>query len=217
MFSNVTGRLGINNLLDKDPPLVGQDSCPAVFCNGNTFPQVYDTLGRFVFLGLDGGLLENISQASSPTHSDGGLRPAVSFLRTLRCIHCSHVSFTVTARRFTAKSCRAIPRPFSVGPVGPQQRVERTLRPGSFVDAFDRSHQRLAFRARHRDSLDARGARGAGDDRRRTVRSCCMEWQLLAVRRRPRRAQARGRSLRCAQCRTRARRRAAGATRARVC
>ena len=51
-FSSVTGRLGINNLMDKDPPLVGQDNCPSVFCNGNTFPQVYDTLGRFVFLGL---------------------------------------------------------------------------------------------------------------------------------------------------------------------
>jgi len=52
MFSNVTGRLGINNLLDKDPPLVGQDTCPSVYCNGNTFPQVYDTMGRYVFLGL---------------------------------------------------------------------------------------------------------------------------------------------------------------------
>ncbi len=52
VFSNLTGRLGINNILDKDPPLVGQDTCPAVFCNGNTFPQVYDTLGRYVFLGL---------------------------------------------------------------------------------------------------------------------------------------------------------------------
>ncbi|HKU13637.1 MAG TPA: TonB-dependent receptor [Steroidobacteraceae bacterium] len=51
-FKSVTARLGINNVLDKDPPLVGQDTCPAVFCNGNTFPQVYDTLGRFVFLGL---------------------------------------------------------------------------------------------------------------------------------------------------------------------
>ncbi len=51
-FSALTGRLGINNILDKDPPLVGQDTCPAVFCNGNTFPQVYDTLGRYVFLGL---------------------------------------------------------------------------------------------------------------------------------------------------------------------
>jgi outer membrane receptor protein involved in Fe transport len=52
VFKSVNARLGINNLLDKDPPLVGQDTCPAVFCNGNTFPQVYDTLGRFVFLGL---------------------------------------------------------------------------------------------------------------------------------------------------------------------
>jgi iron complex outermembrane receptor protein len=52
VFSNVTGRLGINNLLDKDPPLVGQSTCPPVFCNGNTFPQVWDTLGRYVFLGL---------------------------------------------------------------------------------------------------------------------------------------------------------------------
>lgn len=52
VFSSVTGRLGINNILDKDPPLVGQDTCPSVYCNGNTFPQVYDTLGRYVFLGL---------------------------------------------------------------------------------------------------------------------------------------------------------------------
>jgi outer membrane receptor protein involved in Fe transport len=52
IFSNLTGRLGINNVTDKDPPLVGQDNCPNVFCNGNTFPQVYDTLGRYVFAGF---------------------------------------------------------------------------------------------------------------------------------------------------------------------
>jgi outer membrane receptor protein involved in Fe transport len=52
VVKSINARLGINNLLDKDPPLVGQSTCPAVFCNGNTFPQVYDTLGRFVFLGL---------------------------------------------------------------------------------------------------------------------------------------------------------------------
>jgi iron complex outermembrane recepter protein len=51
-LSNMTTRLGINNLTDKDPPLIGQSNCPSVLCNGNTFPQVYDTLGRFVFLGL---------------------------------------------------------------------------------------------------------------------------------------------------------------------
>jgi iron complex outermembrane recepter protein len=52
VLSNLTGRLGINNILDKDPPLVGQSTCPPIFCNGNTFPQVYDTLGRYVFLGV---------------------------------------------------------------------------------------------------------------------------------------------------------------------
>ena len=52
MFSNMTGRLGINNVLDKDPPVISQNSCPAVLCNGNTFPQVFDTLGRYVFMGI---------------------------------------------------------------------------------------------------------------------------------------------------------------------
>ena len=28
MFSNLTGRLGINNVLDKDPPVISQNSCP---------------------------------------------------------------------------------------------------------------------------------------------------------------------------------------------
>ena len=43
---NYTFRVGANNLLDQDPPLVGQSNCPAGPCNGNTFAQVYDTLGR---------------------------------------------------------------------------------------------------------------------------------------------------------------------------
>lgn len=51
-FSALTGRLGINNVTDKDPPLIGQSSCPAPFCNGNTYSQVYDTLGRQIFLGV---------------------------------------------------------------------------------------------------------------------------------------------------------------------
>src|SRR5258706_4725141 len=43
----ITVRGGINNVFDKDPPissLVGAGSG-----NGNTFPQVYDALGRKVF------------------------------------------------------------------------------------------------------------------------------------------------------------------------
>jgi iron complex outermembrane recepter protein len=52
VFSHLTGRLGINNIMDKDPPLIGQDNCLAPYCNGNTYSQVYDTLGRYVFLGV---------------------------------------------------------------------------------------------------------------------------------------------------------------------
>ena len=48
----MTGRIGINNLTDEDPPLVGQSNCPSVYCNGNTFPQVYDTLGRYGFVSV---------------------------------------------------------------------------------------------------------------------------------------------------------------------
>jgi len=44
-------RLGANNVLDKEPPLTGQQSCPAGFCNGNTFSQVYDALGRYIYAG----------------------------------------------------------------------------------------------------------------------------------------------------------------------
>ena len=45
-------RLGVNNILDKDPPLTGQTNCPATFCSGNTWAQVYDALGRYVFAGV---------------------------------------------------------------------------------------------------------------------------------------------------------------------
>ena len=46
-----TVRAGINNIFDKDPPIVTNTLAdPAIFGNGNTFPQLYDTLGRLVFL-----------------------------------------------------------------------------------------------------------------------------------------------------------------------
>jgi iron complex outermembrane receptor protein len=47
-----TLRVGINNIFDRDPPLIGQSNLPGVFGNGNTFPQVYDSLGRYGFVGL---------------------------------------------------------------------------------------------------------------------------------------------------------------------
>ncbi len=46
----LTLRGGINNLLDKDPPLSSQVG--AGFGNGNTYPQVYDALGRRIFVSL---------------------------------------------------------------------------------------------------------------------------------------------------------------------
>ena len=42
-------RLGIDNVLDRDPPVFGSSHCPTTVCNGNTFPQVYDPLGRYIF------------------------------------------------------------------------------------------------------------------------------------------------------------------------
>jgi outer membrane receptor protein involved in Fe transport len=45
-------RLGANNIFDTDPPLAGGQVVPAGFGNGNTFPQVYDSLGRYLFAGF---------------------------------------------------------------------------------------------------------------------------------------------------------------------
>jgi len=51
MRDNIDVRLGVNNVFDKDPPLNGSSNCPTGPCNGNTWPQVYDALGRFLFIG----------------------------------------------------------------------------------------------------------------------------------------------------------------------
>jgi outer membrane receptor protein involved in Fe transport len=52
-------RFGVNNLFDKQPPLVtggnaargGSNLCPAGPCNGNTYPGTWDALGRYVYAG----------------------------------------------------------------------------------------------------------------------------------------------------------------------
>ncbi len=60
---NFTLRAGVNNIFDKDPPLVSSTANtggtglpsvagPSTFGNGNTFPQVYDTLGRTLFVNV---------------------------------------------------------------------------------------------------------------------------------------------------------------------
>src|SRR5579859_2998659 len=51
VHNNLNFRVGVNNVFDKDPPLAA-NNLPATVGNGNTFPQVYDALGRFVFVGL---------------------------------------------------------------------------------------------------------------------------------------------------------------------
>ncbi len=44
---------GINNLFDKDPPIVSTNATAAAgSANGNTYPQVYDTLGRLLYLNV---------------------------------------------------------------------------------------------------------------------------------------------------------------------
>ncbi len=51
---DVTGqvqvRAGINNLFDKAPPIAGNGAGPSIAGNGNTFPGLYDALGRYWFL-----------------------------------------------------------------------------------------------------------------------------------------------------------------------
>ncbi len=45
-------RLGANNILDTEPPVSGQEVTPLPYGTGNTFPQVYDALGRYLFAGV---------------------------------------------------------------------------------------------------------------------------------------------------------------------
>jgi outer membrane receptor protein involved in Fe transport len=50
-----TFRVGANNLMDKTPPIIpsgGVNDCPSGPCNGNTWAQVYDAMGRQVFATL---------------------------------------------------------------------------------------------------------------------------------------------------------------------
>ncbi|KRB83093.1 TonB-dependent receptor [Sphingomonas sp. Root710] len=54
-----TWRIGANNIMDKQPPLVasgsgnfGASACASVACNGNTYPGTYDVLGRYLYTGI---------------------------------------------------------------------------------------------------------------------------------------------------------------------
>ena len=45
-------RMGANNIFDSEPPVAGQQTVGPPFGNGNTFPQIYDALGRYMFAGV---------------------------------------------------------------------------------------------------------------------------------------------------------------------
>jgi len=48
----LTFRAGVNNLFDKDPPIIAGVADQVGVGNGNTYPGVYDALGRQFFIGL---------------------------------------------------------------------------------------------------------------------------------------------------------------------
>jgi outer membrane receptor protein involved in Fe transport len=57
-FSNgLALRIGVNNIFDREPPIVTASGefpanvCAETVCSGNTFPQLYDPLGRYFFAG----------------------------------------------------------------------------------------------------------------------------------------------------------------------
>ena len=57
VYKNVRLELGVNNIADKVPPLAVGGACTTssgagnagANCNGNTFPGVYDAMGRYLF------------------------------------------------------------------------------------------------------------------------------------------------------------------------
>lgn len=48
VYENTNIRFGVNNVLDTDPPLSDNVGTTG---NNNTYPQVYDALGRYIFIG----------------------------------------------------------------------------------------------------------------------------------------------------------------------
>lgn len=52
MSDNVRFTLGVDNLFDKDPPVLGNDIGDTSSNSGNTFPSNYDPLGRFYKAGV---------------------------------------------------------------------------------------------------------------------------------------------------------------------
>jgi len=53
-WNKVTLRVGVNNVLDKDPPTIDtlDSGGNTIYAESNTFPSMYDTAGRYLFVNL---------------------------------------------------------------------------------------------------------------------------------------------------------------------
>jgi iron complex outermembrane receptor protein len=53
-WNKITARVGVNNVADKDPPTIDTSGSGGnqVFAESNTYPSVYDTLGRYLFMNV---------------------------------------------------------------------------------------------------------------------------------------------------------------------
>jgi iron complex outermembrane receptor protein len=50
-INKITMRVGVNNVLDKDPPIIDtlNDTGNSIYGESNTFPSMYDSLGRYLY------------------------------------------------------------------------------------------------------------------------------------------------------------------------
>jgi iron complex outermembrane receptor protein len=53
-WDKITARVGVNNVADKDPPTIDTANSGGnqIYAESNTFPSVYDTLGRYIFMNV---------------------------------------------------------------------------------------------------------------------------------------------------------------------
>jgi iron complex outermembrane receptor protein len=54
VWNKITTRVGVNNVLDKDPPIIDTANSGGnqIYAESNTFPSVYDSLGRYLFVNV---------------------------------------------------------------------------------------------------------------------------------------------------------------------
>jgi outer membrane receptor protein involved in Fe transport len=54
VWNKMTFRAGVNNVLDKDPPLIDTIASGgnSIYAESNTYPSVYDTAGRYLYLNV---------------------------------------------------------------------------------------------------------------------------------------------------------------------